>query len=168
MLGCGDDPADSPADAGVASSGETAPSGDAGSESDAATPEPSDATAGSADSAMGDDAVPATFATVQWIITQAPCFGAGCHNDDQNALRLPSDDQLYGTLLSHRSASCGNLPLVSPGDPAGSALVKILREPCGPTPRMPLGCVDDGDGACVPPEFIAAVEQWIANGAPSP
>jgi hypothetical protein len=31
---------------------------------------------------------------------------------------------------------------------------------------MPLGCVDDDDGTCVPAEYIAAMESWIANGAP--
>jgi len=33
---------------------------------------------------------------------------------------------------------------------------------------MPLGCVDDQDATCIPPEYIAAITQWIAMGAPKP
>ena len=68
------------------------------------------------------------------------------------------------SLISH---NCGELPIVSPGKPQDSALVKILKGPCGQTPRMPLGCVGADDGGCVPDEFIAAIEQWIAAGAPA-
>jgi hypothetical protein len=32
---------------------------------------------------------------------------------------------------------------------------------------MPFGkCFEDGDEGCVSPEYIAAIEQWIAKGAP--
>jgi hypothetical protein len=31
---------------------------------------------------------------------------------------------------------------------------------------MPVGCVNDGDGGCIPDDYIIAIEQWIANGAP--
>lgn len=109
--------------------------------------------------------VPATFETVQLIINETPCFGAGCHNDDQNPLDLRGDDQLHARLTSHISENCGGLPIISPGDPQGSALPKLLRGPCGPTARMPIGCVEDQDANCVPAEYIAAIEQWIALGA---
>lgn len=123
---------------------------------------------GSAAGASGSDStVPATFDTVKLVITQAPCFGAGCHNDAQNPMNLKVDDKLYARLTSHVSKNCGNLPIVNPGKPQESALVKILKGPCTPTPRMPLGCVDDEDAACIPPEHIAAITQWIAIGAPS-
>jgi hypothetical protein len=111
-------------------------------------------------------AVPATFETVKTVITQAPCFGAGCHNDDQNPLNLRVDDQLHARLTARISTSCGNIPVVNPGNPQDSALVKILRGPCGGTPRMPLGCVEDQDATCIPAEYITAIEQWIAGGAP--
>jgi hypothetical protein len=103
---------------------------------------------------------------VEFVITQAPCFGAGCHNDDQNPLNLRVDDDLYTRLTTRISANCGNIPIVNPGQPDESALIKILEGPCGPTPRMPLGCVDDQDATCIPPDYIAAIEQWIAMGAP--
>src|SRR5687768_16782626 len=114
----------------------------------------------------GDGSIPPTFDTFKQIVMQAPCFGARCHNDDQNPLNLRMDDQLYTRLTSRISENCGQLPIVNPGKPAESALIKILRGPCGPTARMPLGCVEDQDGACVPAEYIAALEQWIAAGAP--
>jgi hypothetical protein len=116
--------------------------------------------------ASGGGAIPATFETFEQVITQAPCFGAGCHNDAQNPLNLRVDDQLYMRLTSRISKNCGNIPIVNPGKPQDSALVKILSGPCGPTPRMPLGCSDDQDGTCIPADYIAAITQWIASGAP--
>ena len=114
----------------------------------------------------GGDSVPATFETFKSVINQAPCLGAGCHNDDQNPLNLRVDDQLYSRITARVSANCGNLPVVNPGKPQESALVRILQGPCGPTPRMPLGCVGDQDGSCIPAEYLAAIEAWIALGAP--
>ncbi|MDD9934855.1 MAG: hypothetical protein OXT09_14695, partial [Myxococcales bacterium] len=113
-------------------------------------------------------AVAPNFETLTFIINQAPCFGAGCPNDDQNKLDLRVDDGLVGRLTSQVSTNCGDMPIVSPGAPEQSALIRILKEACGTTPRMPLGCVDDNDGGCVPPEYIAAIEQWIADGAAEP
>lgn len=115
--------------------------------------------------AGGASAVPATFETFKFVITQTPCFGAGCHNDAQNPLNLRADDLLYKRVSSHISKNCGNLPIVNPGKPQESALIKILKGPCAPTPRMPVGCVDDEDAKCIPSDYIAAIAQWIANGA---
>jgi hypothetical protein len=121
---------------------------------------------GAAGAAGSSSTVSASFETFKSVITQAPCFGAGCHNDAQNPLNLRVDDQLYTRLTSHMSKNCGNLPVVNPGKPQESALVKILKGPCGTTPRMPLGCVDDQDSTCIPAEYIAAITQWIESGAP--
>ena len=107
-----------------------------------------------------------SFGTLKFIINAAPCFGAGCHNDEQNPLDLRVDDQLYARITSHVSTNCGSLPVVNPGMPQQSALIKILQGPCGMTPRMPLGCVEDQDATCIPADYIAALEQWIASGAP--
>jgi hypothetical protein len=114
----------------------------------------------------GDSTVPATFDTFELVIEQAPCFGAGCHNDDQNPLDLRVDDQLHARVTSRISTNCGGIPIVNPGKPQESALVRILKGPCNETPRMPPGCVDDQDSLCIPAEYIAAIEQWIASGAP--
>lgn len=140
--------------------GPVTPSEPAPSAEDAGAPVPGPA----GEPAAGD--VAATFETLRFVIMQAPCLGAGCHNDEQNPLNLRLDDELHARLTTRVSEHCGNLPVVNPGKPAESALVAILKGPCGPTPRMPLGCVADADGTCLPPEYIAAIERWIADGAP--
>lgn len=119
-----------------------------------------------ADTGSDGGDVPATFETMERIISQAPCLGAGCHNDEQNPLDLRVDAELHGRITARVSEACGGIPVVNPGNPAQSALIQLLKGPCGSTPRMPIGCVADGDGSCVPPDYIAALEQWIADGAP--
>lgn len=133
--------------------------------------------AGSTAGASGSgSAIPATFETLKLVLgggggimpcAAAPCHGVGGKAPPGNPLELPpnNDAQLYTNLTSHVSKACNNTKVVSPGNPAQSALVTILRGPCGTTPRMPYGC-DPQAGGCIPDEYIAAVTQWIANGAP--
>ncbi|XXX75931.1 hypothetical protein WMF30_50605 [Sorangium sp. So ce134] len=102
---------------------------------------------------------------MKFVIENVTCFGAGCHNDDMNPLDLRVDEELHARLTSHVSRNCGNLPIVNPGNPQESALIKILTGPCGTTPRMPPECVNDGDAKCVPDDYIQAITQWIADGA---
>jgi len=117
--------------------------------------------AGTASSAGG---ATASFGTLKNII-QMSCFGGLCHDLPEHPLKLKLDDQLYTTLTTHMTKNCG--PLLKPGSPQDSALVKLLKGPCGETARMPLDkCSQDGDEACVSPANIALIEQWIANGAP--
>jgi hypothetical protein len=101
-----------------------------------------------------------------------PCAAAPCHGVNGMAppgrpLELPPNDdaKLYANLTSFISIACGNAKLVTPGNTAQSAILKILAGPCGMTPRMPYMCSDQ-DGNCIPAEYIAAIRQWIANGAP--
>lgn len=121
-------------------------------------------------------AIPATFATVKLVFGGGggimPCAAAPCHGVNgmappDNPLELPTNDdqQLYTNLTSHVSRACDNTKLVTPGDPAQSALVRILMGPCGLTPRMPYGCSEEA-GDCIPEEYVAAVARWIADGAP--
>ena len=111
-----------------------------------------------------------TFNMVKFVFqaTQEPCVASDCHGlHTENILELAIDCRLHNTLLTHMSAACGNIPVVTPGDPTRSALVHLLKGPCGETPRMPRDCVEDEFGTtCVPPEYIAAIEQWITMGAP--
>lgn len=121
-------------------------------------------------------AIPATFETVKLVLGGGggimPCAAAPCHGVNGVAppgrpLELPpnDDDKLYMNLTTYVSKACGDLKLVTAGDPTQSAIIKILSGPCGMTPRMPYGCSADA-GDCIPDEYIAAVAQWIANGAP--
>lgn len=123
-------------------------------------------------------AIAATFETVKLVLGGGggimPCAAAPCHGVNGAAppshpLELPpTDDQkLYTTLMSYVSTACNGTKLVEPCDPSRSALVSILKGPCGTTPRMPYGCTKEA-GDCIPDEYIAAVEQWIANGASQP
>jgi hypothetical protein len=120
----------------------------------------------------GSSAIPPTFATVKLVLAGGgaimPCASAPCHAAGGNAppghpLTLQDTPQLYANMLSFVSSACGNIPLVNPGTPEESALLKILRGPCGATPRMPYMCSGD---ACIPDDYIAALSQWVASCAP--
>jgi hypothetical protein len=83
-------------------------------------------------------------------------------------ITLNNDSQLFKNLTATVVKDCGNHPVVTPGDPSKSALLQIIQGDCSmKTPRMPPGCVD-GDAGCVPPDYVAAVAQWISDGAPWP
>ena len=120
----------------------------------------------------GTTTPPATFATVQESFrgfgSVSSCASAPCHGANGNAppgkpLTLQDDANLYMNMMSYNSHACGDIPLVKPGKPNESALIKILTGPCGATPRMPFGCTDE---FCLPAENVAAISQWIANCAP--
>jgi len=129
-------------------------------------------TAGSAGSA-GGATVEASFATVKGII-KLTCFGNGCHGQEGNPLQMSANDdaKLYTTLTTHVTMNCGML--VNKANAADSALVKVLKGDCGTppnvTPRMPFQTCFDGDtdpeSPCVQPDKIAAIQAWIAKGAP--
>jgi hypothetical protein len=124
--------------------------------------------AGGASGSGSGGTIPATFDTLKLVIeytAPTPCMAADCHGGDHHPLKLALDDGLYSRLTTYMSVNCGNIPIVTPGDPSRSALVKLLKGPCGMTPRMPNGCTEQ-DGNCLPAEYIAAIEQWVANGAP--
>jgi hypothetical protein len=111
----------------------------------------------------GPVTVEPTFATVKRVV-ELSCFGSPCHDEPGNPLQMKPIDGLITKLGAHTTQDCG--PALSPGDPANSAFLTLLKRECGGTARMPLGkCFDDGDPGCVPPEDILAIEKWIENGA---
>ncbi len=133
----------------------------------------------------GSTTPPATFATVREALKGGgptgaieSCVSAPCHDiggmappPPKPALFLRDDANLYKNMTTYVSQGCGNLPLVNPGKPDQSALIKIVSAPTGATGsgcgastfRMPLGCVDD---QCWGADTVAAISQWIANCAP--
>jgi len=122
--------------------------------------------------APGDDAViPPTFATLRFVLTATmpPCAASDCHhvggpNRLQYAVKDP--DRLYETITHHISVDCGNIPVVMPGSPEKSALVKVLKGPCSAkVPQMPNGC-QPALGNCLPANYVTAIERWISAGAP--
>jgi hypothetical protein len=121
-------------------------------------------TGGGSAGMSGGAALEASFNTLKGVI-QTSCFGGLCHDLPENPLKLTVNDQLYTILTTHMTEQCGLV--VKPGFPEESALVRLLKGPCGETDRMPFGkCYADGDEGCIAPEYIAAIEKWIANGAP--
>jgi hypothetical protein len=93
----------------------------------------------------------------------APCHATGGNAPPGNPLTLTIDSNLYTNLTTHISQACGNIPVVNPGKPDMSALPMVLTTGCGSVPRMPYQCSGD---ACIPDAYVAAIKQWIANGAP--
>jgi hypothetical protein len=171
FAGCGDDPG--PANVGAPADAGGTSVGDAG-----ALRCSTGGTGGGVAGGGTGGTVPATFETVKLVFgggggimtcSAAPCHGVNGVAPPDHPLELPpTDDQrLYANLMSYVSKACNNTKLVDPCNPAGSALVTILKGPCGMTPRMPYGCSAQA-GDCIPDEYIAAVAQWIANGAPRP
>jgi hypothetical protein len=142
--------------------------GSAGSISVAGSAGAGTAGAGTAGSA-GGAAIEASFATVKGIIMPS-CFGNGCHSQEGNPmiLEINDDAKLYATLTTHVTQNCGKL--VNVASPADSALVKVLKASCNGTPRMPFQTCQDGDtdpdSPCIQPDKIAAIQAWIAKGAP--
>ena len=132
-------------------------------------------TSSAGSSAGGSDTTtePATWDTIKLVLTgtHPPCNSSICHGGNGKvSLGFPvgNDDQLYSVLTQFVSKACDNMVLVVPGHPEQSALVKVIKGPCSTdVPRMPNGCTE-ADGNCVPDDYIAAVEQWIADGANRP
>ena len=148
--------------AGTGASGATSAAGGSASSAGAGSP-------GSTGSAIEP-----SFATVKLVFgggggiescAAAPCHGAGGNAPPGAPVTLADNDQLYANLTTYVSMACGNRKLVTPGKPAESALLQILRGPCGLTPQMPYQC-KPADGTCIPDEYVAAISQWILNGAP--
>lgn len=105
--------------------------------------------------------------TLRLVIMSLGCNGADCHGGNEfNPLDLQLNDELYTNLTESVSDGCEGLPIVDPGNPDGSALIRILRGPCGSIPQMPAGCTPGEGGGCVPDDYIDAIEEWVALGAP--
>lgn len=177
LPGCSDNPEDNGAGgAGGTGAGSTTTSGVTSSTAGSSGSGGTDPTGSTSTSSSGGgdggstgsgDELPATLETLKQVIDLAPCAGAECHNGGMNPLQLPldDDDKLYTNLTTRISVACGNIPVVNPGKPEESALIKILKGPCGQTLRMPVGCVEDTDPNCVPPSYMEAITKWIADGA---
>ncbi|WP_437661344.1 hypothetical protein [Sorangium sp. So ce1182] len=167
LTGCSDTPDDTGDGGGGSDAGSTSASASTssavGSGGSGVTGSTSVSTSGVGGSTGSGSGVEPTFETVKFVIENVTCFGAGCHNDEMNRLDLQVDGDLHARLTSHMTEDCG--PLVDTANPQESALIKVLKGPCGSTPRMPLECINDGDAKCVPDDYIEAMTQWIADGA---
>ena len=98
------------------------------------------------------------------------CASAECHEAGGNAppapempLDLTVDSDLYSRITTYVAKDCDNDLFIDPGHPESSAVIKVLSGPCGSVPQMPNGCKGD---SCIPQDYIDALSDWIANGAP--
>ena len=160
LAGCSsDNPA--PTNAGGTSSG--------GASSSAGTSSAGTSAAGT--SAAGAAGSSAGFTLLKNLIPMS-CYGSSCHDLNEHPLHLGVDnlDKLYTTLTTYTTSTCGKL--VNTANPPDSALVKLLQGDCNGVVRMPYGkCVAPMDSfydasMCISPDTIAAIQQWIAMGAP--
>ena len=98
------------------------------------------------------------------------CAKSKCHNgaQDPTLLAIPAVTQ-YTVLTTHPIAFCGAATrLVTPGDPANSALLKLVNGECmldGEPFMMPADCAQ---APCLPAEQITTITNWILSGAPGP
>ncbi|HTN51446.1 MAG TPA: hypothetical protein VML50_03510 [Anaeromyxobacter sp.] len=115
--------------------------------------------------AGGASTTAGTFSDVSARILVPRCATAGCHGGQPPAFS-PSYDAAtsYQANVGVPSQQLPSMKLVEPGDPAGSYLVQKTRGTQalvgGGGARMPVASspLDDADQA--------ALEAWIANGAP--
>ena len=166
---------------GAATTGATTTAGTTGTvaTTGAATTGAGGASSTGSSSATTGSTIPATFETVKLVLSQSSitCIGSDCHGGFENRLDLRDDPSLtpglYERLTTWTSDVCGKV-VVSPSNPDASALLQVLTTGCNFTPgceigtacipRMPYNCTDGFD--CTPPEYIEAIRQWIAAGAP--
>jgi hypothetical protein len=97
---------------------------------------------------------------------------AGCHSLKPGLYLVPDDgveganEALHSTLTSFQVQECNNEPLVTPGDPTKSAILKLLNAECtkdGQPFFMPVTC---GAPPCFPQDWVGGISLWIEAGAP--
>jgi hypothetical protein len=98
-------------------------------------------------------------------IVNRSCAQGVCHipveygGIDPNMTNL--EGELYGNLTSRLVSQCGDMALVTPGEPENSAIVQLPQHNCGEF-VMPDGCLDF---PCIPQVDIDALTAWIRAGA---
>lgn len=113
------------------------------------------------DGGDGGGAISADFASIQANVFTPIC--TACHSGAAAPLGLRLDEGVsYALLVNAPSTEVPSLMRVNPGDPESSYLVQKLEGTAQVGGRMPLG------GAPLPQESIAAIRQWILEGAQAP
>jgi hypothetical protein len=109
--------------------------------------------------------VSASFASIVQGILVPRCASAACHGGSPPAAFPRLDPEgAYDAIVGVESQQASGVMLVKPLDPAASYLLLKLRGEAGSVGGlatvMPIG------DAALDPSDLAAVEAWIANGAP--
>jgi len=118
------------------------------------------------DNVLGEQ--PATLTSIRETVFRGSCTFSACHDAvaPQANLDLASDD-VYDNLLNHEIVFADTeLPLIAPGDPNGSWLMKLISL-CEPSDdrgnvvnRMPRNAP-----TLMAPEVVAKIRDWILAGA---
>lgn len=138
------------------------PPSDAGDDGLPAVPECEDTPAGST------AAIEASLSAIRENIFVPACAFSSCHGQGGTASGLDLDaTDLRGTLVNHQPSAETDMPLVDPGNPENSWLMKVIGE-CEPTTES--GQVRNHMPRNAPtlldPGLVAGVRDWIAAGAP--
>ena len=92
------------------------------------------------------------------------CGNIICHLPNYNPPDYSNrDGTLYDTLLTWRVAQCDDAPIVVPGDPDASAMIRLVKRQCGSL-FMPTTCEPDRN-PCIYPDELEVFESWIRGGA---
>jgi hypothetical protein len=113
------------------------------------------------------DAVP--WGDVYFIVNMS-CGRVICHVPAPNGastldLSDINNDQ-HMLLMTTHVPQCDGDPLVTPGDPSKSALIKLVKKECGAF-VMPQDCLP-ADATCLPQADIDTLSKWITQGAVGP
>lgn len=109
----------------------------------------------------GGGGAAADFATIQAEVLTPIC--TTCHSGAAAPLGLRLDEGVsYALLVNAPSTEVPALLRVNPGNPDASYLIQKLEGTAAVGGRMPLG------GPPLPAETIAAIRQWILEGAQAP
>lgn len=112
---------------------------------------------------LTDPAAPLTaeFTSLQAHVFTPYCTGCHAGAGAPLGLRL-TEDASYAALVNQASVEQPALERVAPGNPDGSYLLQKVSGTAAVGGRMPLG------GPPLPDDVIAALRQWITDGAAAP
>jgi hypothetical protein len=130
---------------------------------------------GTAAGGGGGGSSTATYAAVKAIFA-ANCATGQCHNGNPHTNF--QQGELYTTLSTMIAATpagneCNGTTLITPGDAAGSFLVKVISNPMSACkdggadkmiPKMPMMC--GTNPMCLSADKIKTITDWINAGAP--
>ncbi|HSW15364.1 MAG TPA: hypothetical protein VLI06_21125 [Solimonas sp.] len=114
------------------------------------------------DAGGGVDLPQPRIESIQTQVFDRHCISCHAGNNPSGAMGLDDAQTSHDNLVGVRAAEFPLRFRVQPGNPDDSYLVHKLEGSQAVGARMPQG------GAPLSPDLIAAIRQWIADGAPGP
>jgi len=104
-------------------------------------------------------------ATYSQVVTFVKSQCAPCHDSVEMPTLNPADPAgLYTTLTTRTVTQCGGNKMVTPNDPAKSALLMVGTDKCTGL-KMPSGCTEP---LCYSANDVTMLTAWIQSGAKGP